>query len=278
MALQTLRINRTPVNANPKCEGCVHYDGNAQAKGGACEVGTSPALCGSGAMPKYGYAPLAELGPDEIDDLATPALGGSVGAMNEYGRMEQPVQMKQVVLGDDDLNIAQRIFGEMTHSDTFKSGMFKSQGQIGIHVPNATAYVESTGVSMYDVARELHTQYFAPRKQKKFSLGDTLQFLKSHGMHVTDDDLFKAGSVPVKGQSQLPTSGNHPSGIPWSKVHSTIGSRVKSYQKQGHKVLGASVSHSGSSTKLHVKYDVGGNGVMTGHATHTIGPTPKKAG
>src|SRR5262245_18975145 len=111
MDLAELRIQRTPVSQNSKCEGCVHYDGNAAAKGGACEVGQAPALCGTGSEPKYGYAALADLAPDEIDDLASPTLIGSVRAMNEHGLIEKQVTMKRVVLGDEDLAIAKRIHG-----------------------------------------------------------------------------------------------------------------------------------------------------------------------
>lgn len=184
MDLAELRINRTPVTPNSKCEGCVHYDGNAAAKGGACEVGSAPALCGSGSEPKYGYAPLAELGPDEIDDLATPQINGQIGAMNEHGQIEQTVMMKRVCLGDEDLTIAQRIAG-VVNNELSKS-LGSSQGQVAAHcgVEMARLLYDRPLPLAYVVAKSLHDMYFAPRKQKKYGVVDVIDFLKSHGWDV----------------------------------------------------------------------------------------------
>lgn len=181
--LYELRIERTPVPQNRKCQGCVHYDGNAASKGGACEVGTMPSMCGTGSDPKYGYGPLSELSPDEIDDLATPQLSGSVGAMNEHGQLEKMVTMKRVVLGDEDLSIAQRIYGNLG-ATAFKS----LQGVLSQSTPEVEHLDPDTTPKMFIVAKSLHELYLAPRAQKKFDLYDVLDFLKERGMAVTDDD------------------------------------------------------------------------------------------
>lgn len=191
MDLAELRINRTAVPQNNKCNGCVHYDGNAQAKGGVCEVGSMPQVCGTGGEKKFGYAPLDELGPDEIDDLATPQLSGTRGAMNEHGDIEKPIAMKRVVLGDEDLSIAQRIHGERTG---VKKSLGDFQGEVNARAGVEMGYLIDGRVdqSMYGVAKSLHEMHFAPRKQKKYTVGDVLQFLLEKGMPVTDEDIEKA--------------------------------------------------------------------------------------
>lgn len=190
--LAELRIQRMPVSQNSKCEGCVHYDGNAAAKGGACEVGQQPQLCGSGAERKYGYAPLDELGPDEIDDLATPSLVGSVGAMNEHGNIEKTIAMKRVVLGDEDLSIAKRIHGELIGKLSKSIGY--AQGIVSASC-GAELYTQRNEQepTMYLVAKALRDLHMAPRKQRKYDLEDVLDFLKSSKMDVKDEDYAAAG-------------------------------------------------------------------------------------
>lgn len=210
MDLQELRIQRTPVTPNSKCESCVHYDGNAQSKGGACEVGTAPAMCGNGLDRKYGYAPLAELGPDEIDDLATPCVNGNVGTMNEHGDMEPQIQMKRVTLGDEDMTIAERIRG-IVESNTQKSlAMWHAQGEVSLHCGHKLAeeYLEKQLPIAYVVAKSLYDLHFAPRKQRKYDLEDVLDFLKSRGMDVGDDSYEAAGIQ--KGKPPLFVGGQKP--------------------------------------------------------------------
>lgn len=204
MDLAELRINRTPVTPNSKCEGCVHYDGNAQAKGGACEVGSMPSMCGSGTEPKYGYAPLAELSPDEIDDLATPTINGMVGAMNEHGSIEKTIMMKRVVLGDEDMTIAQRIAGKVS-SELGKSIGF-AQGEVAIHcgAELAQELYEKPLPLAYVVAKSLRDLHFAPRKQKKYDIGNVLDFLYERGMDVGDDAYAAAGITKAEGDPAQP--------------------------------------------------------------------------
>lgn len=190
MDLQTLRISMTPVSENPKCDSCVHYNGNAAAKGGACEVGSAPALCGSGAEPKYGYAALADLSPDEIDDLATPTLVGAQGAMNEHGGYEKTIMMKRVVLGDDDLTVAQRIHGELV--SIARKSIGYAQGQVNPFAGAELAqqrYGNGPEYPMITVAKSLHRDYLSPRKQHKYGITDVLAYLQSRGMPVTEEEM-----------------------------------------------------------------------------------------
>jgi len=224
MDLQTLRINRTPVSENRKCEGCVHYDGNAAAKGGACEVGQSPALCGNGGEPKYGYAALADLSPDEVDDLATPLINGPQGTMNEHGEIEKTITMKRVCLGDEDLTIAQRIHGEQ--SKYTKKSWGYADGQVNAFAGAELAHERTVNPEhpMIDVAKSLHDMYMSPRKQHKYGVTDVLAFLQSRGMPVTDDEMEVCKSrfgatrqVPV-GHAENPTLPQAAAGL---RAHNT---------------------------------------------------------
>lgn len=194
MDLAELRINRTPVTPNSKCEGCVHYDGNAQSKGGACEVGQQPAMCGTGADPKYAYAPLANLSADEVDDLATPAINGSPGAMNEFGKLEQTIKMQRVCLGDEDLSIAKRIEGTLIKS--MQNSIAYAQGIVSASCGAHEMLADEEAPLAYRVAKSLRDLYLSPRKQYKYDLGDVLDFLKSKGMHVDDESFELAKAEP----------------------------------------------------------------------------------
>lgn len=206
MDLAELRINRTPVSQNSKCEGCVHYDGNAAAKGGACEVGQSPSMCGSGSEPKYGYAALEDLAPDEVDDLATPTLVGAQGAMNEHGEIEKTIMMKRVVLGDEDLSIAQRIHGEL--QGIARKSIGYAQGEVNMFAGAELAQqrFQTPQNMMVTVAKSLYDMHMSPRKQHKYGVSDVLAFLKSRGMPVTDDDMnvCKSRFGPTR-KIQVPT-------------------------------------------------------------------------
>lgn len=205
MDLAELRLQQTPVRQNAKCDGCVHYNGSL-AKSGACEVGQAPSMCGSGKEPKYGYAPLADIGPDEIDDLATPLVNGSSGTMNEHGAMEQRVVMKTVCLGDEDLTIAKRIHGVLSR-ELVKSIGF-AQGEVGRHCGAELAHelYEKPLPLGYVVAKALRDQHFAPRKQRKYDLEDVMDFLKSHSEHTgitVGDDAYAAAGI-TKSESDVP--------------------------------------------------------------------------
>lgn len=189
MPLADLRIQRSAVPQNAKCEGCVHYDGNAAAKAGACDVGTQPFMCGDGSEPRFGYAPLEQLAPEMIDDLATPVLSGSVGAMNEHGDLEKPIQMVPVVLGDEQMSIAERIHGQlMTKSFAYE----ESQGETNLYAPSGPMMRARREPSTLEVAKALRTQYLSPRMQKKYTLRDVVEFLGKRGFMVTAHDLAGA--------------------------------------------------------------------------------------
>ena len=183
-----MKIERRPVPQNSKCEGCLHYDGNAMSKGGACEAGTQPYMCGDGAEPLYGYAPLSVMGPDQASDLAVPALLGTPGALNETGQLDPTIKMKQVCLGDEHLTIAQRIYGQAINMR--KGFVAPSIGQTTLgspdgHVLHPYEHAEPTAIG---VARTMYKSHFRPREQCKFSLTDVLDFLKDNGFNVTQED------------------------------------------------------------------------------------------
>lgn len=187
-----LRIQRTPVQQNRKCESCLHYDGNAQAKSGACEVGTQPFMCGDGSAPRFGYAPLADMAPDVMDDLAAPTLTGQVGAMNEHGALDRKVQMQMHVLGDEQLTIAQRIRGDAT--SMHKGFVAPVQGQVGLSCPDDVNVFphETTPATTFDIAKTLYSAHMRPSLQQRYSLKEVMYWLGENGFDVTDVDASHA--------------------------------------------------------------------------------------
>jgi CBS domain-containing protein len=273
--LQTLRIQRTPVRQNSKCESCVHYDGNAASKGGACEVGSAPQICGNGSERRFGYAPLDELGPDEIDDLATPTAVGQVGMMNETGAMEPMIVMQRVVLGDEDLTIAERIRGQLQETLAKSSHVGAVQGHntsiyADVHLGNTLYATPDT--SMYAVAKAMHETYFSPRKQRKYNVGAVLHFLAAKGYVITSNDFAKAGvskAMPVAMQQAFNVKPSK------AKVP-----KVKATPEQIAKVHAVALAHSGGPSRgfgksddhdtPNVKKAIGGEG---SHGGNIIGHT-----
>lgn len=282
MDLVELRINRTQVPQNRKCEGCVHYDGNAQAKTGVCEVGSMPTACGTGGDPRYGYAPLSEMGPDEIDDLATPCINGPSGLIGDL--TDGPgIEMKRVCLGDEDLTIAQRIYGETN----IAKSITQSQGQVSQHSGLERIGVEKPKGLLYDVVKALRSQYFAPRKAKKFDDGAVLQFLVEKGMTATQADYDAAGiskalpSMQFKpnasgghAHAQVATTSSHQYTIQPSEKNS-------SNSKEGPHQLHISPRAGGPTiTQKHPSRAAAGNAAMT-HANSNISkalPNVRKLG
>ncbi len=189
--LAELRINRNPVSQNRKCEGCCHYDGNAISKGGACEVGTQPAMCGSGTEPRFGYAPLIEMSPGMVDVYARPATSGSPGVLNEHGKMDGMIQMQTVDLGSEQLATAAMVKNKLT--DMQKGCTAETIGQTSRFSPEGHVDSGPQGVSTLDIAKSMYTSYMRPREQFKFSLKEVLQFLGENGYTVTDEELKAAG-------------------------------------------------------------------------------------
>jgi hypothetical protein len=146
-------------------------------------------MCGAGTEPRFGYAPLSEMAPDMVDSYATPASVGSPGTMNETGHMEKQIAMKHVVLGSEELSIANRLKGEQTN--LFKGGEAATTGQTSRFSPDGHAayprHVEEP--TTLDLAKSLFAQGLSPRQQHKFSLRQVLEFLGENGYEVSPQDL-----------------------------------------------------------------------------------------
>lgn len=97
--------NRVP--ANPKCNTCLHYN-NIQS---VCTVGTNPSICGNGASPSMGFAPIDATGPDSTFDETpshavasrAPVQGSTPDvkmAIAHLGDMSELIALSQQVVGD----------------------------------------------------------------------------------------------------------------------------------------------------------------------------------
>lgn len=197
-----LPVQRTAVSQNSKCESCLHYDGSI-SKSGACEVGTQPFMCGDGSLPQFGYAPLAEMTPDIMADLAAPVSMGQVGSMNEHGAMDRQVEMQTHVLGDEQLTIAQRIHGAAT--SMHKGFVAPVQGQTGLFCPADEADFphEIPTPSTYDVAKSLYDEHLRPSLRKSYSLKEVVFWLGEHGFEVNDFDTQRADSYDAANHEVL---------------------------------------------------------------------------
>lgn len=238
--LAELRIQRTAVTQNSKCESCAHYDGNAAAKGGACDVGSQPFMCGDGHEARFGYAPLDTLAPDMIDDIATPVMVGAPGAMNETGAMETPIQMKQVVLGDELLTIAERIKGDMMGPSDMVAKSMQEYGQTTLSAPMVRPPPRLAPRTL-DIAKALREMYMSPRQRAKYSERDVVNFLGKHGYPVSLESLVNASVEKGGGEG---SKGGHVIG------HTKSGKPVYA-DKQAHEYTGFSRADHADAGRLH---------------------------
>lgn len=94
------------VSPNPKCNNCLHYQGNA-GKFGVCTIGLRPWLCGDGDNQIAGYSPLDGQGPTDP--------GSSITSVQADAGVDQlqTVPMSLTVLGDEHAEMAKSFHDEL---------------------------------------------------------------------------------------------------------------------------------------------------------------------
>jgi hypothetical protein len=93
------------VTPNPKCHGCLHYDGQA-GRTGACTIGLRPWLCGDGGAAEIGYAPITHGAGTYLPDMSTHGAHAreveTQFVSDLYGSgSTKPVTVQTVSLGDE---------------------------------------------------------------------------------------------------------------------------------------------------------------------------------
>lgn len=148
------------VNPNPKCNGCLHYDGQA-GRVGACLVGLRPWLCGEGEMQDIGYAPITRgagsylppMGnhPAQAGEVSTQEVSDLHGAGSTRG-----VTFQQVSLGEEHVQLVKSMFSTHVERQQSMCRLCKSRGTIGMAPANVGPQVcTCEPIAARDIAKAL---------------------------------------------------------------------------------------------------------------------------
>lgn len=112
------------VQPNPKCNGCLHFDGQA-GRTGACTIGSKPWNCGDGDAADIGYAPIARGAGTYLGDMSNhgahaPEVGDQEASDLTGSGSVRPVIFQQVSLGEEHVHFAKSYIAQ---HDTLQKSM-----------------------------------------------------------------------------------------------------------------------------------------------------------
>ena len=101
------------VQPNPKCNGCLHFDGQG-GRTGVCTIGLRPWLCGEGDASDIGYAPISRGAGTYLPGMSSRSVqaphAGDQDASDLYGAgSTRGVQFQQVSLGEEHVHFVKSI-------------------------------------------------------------------------------------------------------------------------------------------------------------------------
>lgn len=148
------------VQPNPKCNGCLHFDGQA-GRTGACTIGLRPWLCGEGDAADIGYAPISRgagaylpgmdnhsVQAPHVDDQEVSDLYGA--------RSTRGVQFQQVSLGEEHIHFVKSMVAQHTEVQKTMCRLCKSAGTIGTTHSNLAPQVcTCEPIAARDIAKAL---------------------------------------------------------------------------------------------------------------------------
>jgi hypothetical protein len=121
------------VQPNAKCNGCLHFDGQA-GRTGVCTIGLRPWLCGEdGSAADIGYAPIARGAGSYLPDMNNHGAHASSVAPQEsadlYGvGSTRPVAFQEVSLGEEHVRFVKSVFANHVTQQREMCRMCKSIG------------------------------------------------------------------------------------------------------------------------------------------------------
>lgn len=185
------------VTPNPKCHGCLHYDGQG-GRTGVCTVGLKPAICGEGELPEFTYAPIARGAGAYLHDMNNHAVQArevdaqSVGGLYGAGST-RPVQFQVVTLGDEHAHFIKSFIDQ--HMEVERKCCRLHQGHglaIGSspyhNAPQSCSCVSPTDVM---VAKALLPR-LSNRERVALDVDDVLDFVRAFG------DVKWTGGVKIE--------------------------------------------------------------------------------
>ena len=180
-----MRVQRTPVIRNFKCLSCMHYDGNAQAPEGACNVGNQPYLCGTGELPEYGFLSVTTASSTSKSPLNLADTTADADATAQ--RPNPPITQVLVSLGDDHLNLAKHILMDMqarNPSAVCRVHASLQPGPVGVNVHASGGFVCNCGAISNNEVAEAMIPYLKPREKAVIDQKAIVMHLNEAGFNV----------------------------------------------------------------------------------------------
>jgi hypothetical protein len=170
------------VTPNPKCRGCLHYDGQA-GRIGACTIGLRPWLCGDGEAQDVGYAPIGKGAGTYLHDLVNDVpqaheveaqvVGGLYGAGST-----RPVTVQHVSLGEEHAHFVKSMVAEHVRVQKSQCRFCLNTGSHGTQPANVLPQSCSCQpIRAQDVAKALVTK-LDNRQRVSMTLDDLTKFVR----------------------------------------------------------------------------------------------------
>lgn len=169
------------VQPNPKCNGCLHFDGQA-GRTGACTIGSRPWLCGEGDAADIGYAPIARGAGTYLPGMSNtgvhaPAVGDQEVADLFGAGSTRPVSFQQVSLGEEHVHFVKSFVENHTLIQKSMCRLCKSAGALGTTHSNIAPQVcTCETIAARDVAKALMPR-LSNRERSVVTLEDATGFV-----------------------------------------------------------------------------------------------------
>jgi hypothetical protein len=185
------------VQPNPKCHGCLHFDGQA-GRTGACLIGLRPWLCGDGEAQDIGYAPIDKGAgsylPDMVNHGAHAPEAETQFVSDLYGSgSTRPVSIEQVSLGEEHVHVVKSMYERHVQMEKSTCRLCQHQGAIGTAPSNfALGVCTCQPIAARDIAKALVPR-LSNAHRRDLTLDDLTEWVR---------DVAKAGfKVPKKARS-----------------------------------------------------------------------------
>lgn len=167
---------------NPKCHGCLHYDGQA-GRTGACTIGLRPWLCGDGGAAEIGYAPITHGAGTYLPDMSNHGAHAreveTQYVSDLYGSGSvKPVAVQTVSLGGEAVDFIKSMVDRHMVFERSVCRLCKSAGTTIGATPfaNDPQVCTCEPIKATDVAKAL-VDRMSNRERARMSLDDVTQFV-----------------------------------------------------------------------------------------------------
>lgn len=183
------------VQPNPKCHGCLHYDGQG-GRTGICTIGSKPWMCGDGDAQDIGYAPIARGAGSYLPDMSNHAVQAreveTQFVSSLYGSgSTRPVHVQEVTLGEGHARVVKGFYARHMEMQKTFCRLHQGHGQsYGMAAPsNFDAQVCSCSEpNVRDVAKAL-VPSLSNRERTLLDFDDVIEFV---------EDVVRAGFTRIE--------------------------------------------------------------------------------